>query len=151
MRKAHHRGANFILPDCKPHVFQQIAEEVEFLCILFYLAQRLILSLYYHYAICSFMCQQTRAPGTYINTLETQFLSQMTRLLKRRPVFSFNLTIWKELSWFLTATTEHSPTESQHFPGKRHQSLSDSKFSLKNMVLQQLNSNLFGSGKECGR
>lgn len=82
-----HRGANFILPDCKPYVFQQIAEEVEFLCILFSLAQRLTLSLYYHYAICSFMCQKTPVPVTYIDTLETEFLSQTTRLLKRRPVF----------------------------------------------------------------
>lgn len=78
-----------------PMSSKKIAEEVEFLCILFSLAQTLILSLYYHYAICSFMCQQTQVPGTYINTLETQFLSQMTRLLKWRPVFSFNLAMWK--------------------------------------------------------
>lgn len=90
-----HRGANFILPDCKPHVFQQIAEEVEFLRILFSLAQRLTLSLHYHYAICSFMCQKTQIPGTYISTLETEFLSQTWRLLKRRPIFSFNLIMWK--------------------------------------------------------
>lgn len=74
MRTAHHRGANFILSDCKPHVFQ-VAEEAEFVCILFSLAQRLILSLYYHYAICSFMCQQTQVPVAYINTLETVFAS----------------------------------------------------------------------------
>lgn len=93
MGKAHRSGANFILCDCKPHAFQQIAEEVEFLCILFSLAQRPILSLYYHYVICSFMCQQTQLPCTYINTLETQFLPKMTRVLKRKPVFSFYPTI----------------------------------------------------------
>lgn len=87
MRKAHHRGANFILPDCKPHVFQQIAEEVEFLCILFSLAQRLILSLYYHYVICSFMCQQTQVPATYINTLEAVFVSDDKTLEKEACFF----------------------------------------------------------------
>lgn len=52
----------------------------------------LILSLYmyYHCAICSFTCQQTQLPCTYINTLETEILSQTTMLLKSWPVFPFN-------------------------------------------------------------
>lgn len=54
-------------------------------------------------------------------------------------------------SWFLTATTEHRPAESQHFPGKRHQSRADSKLGHKGMVFQQLNSNLFGLRRESVR
>lgn len=80
---------------CKPHVFQQIAEEVEFLCI-FSLWHRDLSSVYITITLFVLLCVSKLSYLVHTSTpWKHDFLSQMTRFLKRRTVFSFNLTIRK--------------------------------------------------------